>query len=252
MTSELLAVNDLTSASLLAALLVFIRVAGVVAFAPAFGEQTLPMRVKLGVALALTAVVLPAIADAPMPDPSLSLIVTEALIGAIYGLFLRFGVTALQIAGSVAAQSLSLSHLVAGAGGEPLPAIGHALVLSSLTLLVISGLPLALVSYLTMSYQEFPSGGFLTSEDWVERVIFATGNAIRYGAALAVPFALVALIYNLVIGAINRTMPQLMVTLIGAPAISFGALALLAITAPLIAKHWTTMMLHLLAHGGVP
>ena len=252
MTPDLLAVNDLTDASLLAALLVFIRVSGVVAFAPAFGEQTLPLRVQLGVAMALTAIVLPAIADAPMPDPSLSLVTTEALIGAIYGLFLRVGVIALQIAGSVAAQSLSLSHLVAGAGGEPLPAIGHALVLSALTLLVISGLPLALVSYITVSYQEFPLGGSLTAEDWVERVIFATGNAIRYGAALAVPFVLVALIYNLVLGAINRTMPQLMVTLIGAPAISLGALALLAITAPLIAGHWAAMMLQLLASGGAP
>ncbi|MEM8699663.1 MAG: flagellar biosynthetic protein FliR, partial [Pseudomonadota bacterium] len=40
------------------------------------------------------------------------------------------------------------------------------------------------------------------------------------------------------LGAINRAMPQLMVAFVGAPAITAGGLALLALAAPLILTLW--------------
>ena len=40
------------------------------------------------------------------------------------------------------------------------------------------------------------------------------------------------LIYNVALGAINRAMPQLMVSMIGAPAQTLGGLALLMIALP--------------------
>ncbi len=44
--------------------IVFVRVGAMVALLPAFGEQSVPTRVKLGLALAFTAIVAPA-----APDP---------------------------------------------------------------------------------------------------------------------------------------------------------------------------------------
>jgi flagellar biosynthetic protein FliR len=45
-------------------------------------------------------------------------------------------------------------------------------------------------------------------------------------------------LYNLTLGVINRAMPQLMVTFIGAPAITFVGLLLLLLMAPLMLSVW--------------
>jgi flagellar biosynthesis protein FliR len=168
------------------------------------------------------------------------------------GLFLRLCVITLQIAGSVAAQATSLSHLVAGAGGEPLPAIGHVLVLAGLTLAIISGLPEALAQYVLLSYEMFPVGEWPSSTALVSLIISHVGNAFMLGFSLACPFVLIALVYNLVLGAINRAMPQLMVALVGAPAISFAALAMLAISAPFMIEVWRNTLFDLLTKGALP
>ena len=43
--------------------LVFLRVSAAISLLPAFGEQALPQRVKLGLALMFTAVVAPVVSD---------------------------------------------------------------------------------------------------------------------------------------------------------------------------------------------
>ena len=53
------AVLDLTQAGLVGFMLVFTRVAGVVGLLPGFGEQMIPARVRLGVAVAFAMVVWP-------------------------------------------------------------------------------------------------------------------------------------------------------------------------------------------------
>ncbi len=61
-----------------AAVLAFLRVGGLVALMPGFGEQALPQRVKLAVVLAFTLVIAPIIAETPtLPQPALLAVVGE-------------------------------------------------------------------------------------------------------------------------------------------------------------------------------
>ena len=56
-------------------------------------------------------------------------------------------------------------------------------------------------------------------------------------------------------GVINRAMPQLMVALVGAPAITGASAVLLFLAAPLILTVWKTTMVAVLADpigGGMP
>ncbi len=55
---------------------------------------------------------------------------------------------------------------------------------------------------------------------------------------MAAPFTIAAFVYNLALGVINRAMPQLMVTFVGAPAITLGGLVLLLISAPIMLGVW--------------
>ena len=54
---------DLTEAGLVAFILVFARVGSVMALLPGFGEQVIPARIRLGLALAFSLVVWPLLAE---------------------------------------------------------------------------------------------------------------------------------------------------------------------------------------------
>ncbi len=224
------------------AAIVFLRVGAVMALMPGFGEKVVPGRVRLVLALGFTAIVAPAVAPALSGLAGgqigfVKLLLSESLIGLALGLVLRLFILALEMAGTLSAQSGSLSQMF-GAGGEPMPAISHLLVMSGLCLAFMSGLHVRLASALILSYQALPAGevpGASLMRDWGLAQI---GHAFALAFSLAAPFVIAALIYNLALGVINRAMPSLMVTFIGAPALTAGALILLAIATPLMLAVW--------------
>ena len=115
---------DLTEAGLVGFILVFTRVAGVVGLLPGFGERVIPARVRLGVAVAFAMVVWPMLAPALLATdparPLLLMLIVEASIGVMLGLAVRLMVLALQLAGSIAAQSTALAQIF-GPGVAPEP-----------------------------------------------------------------------------------------------------------------------------------
>lgn len=225
---------------LIAAALVFLRVGAVMAFLPGFGDQVVPMRIRLGLTLAFTAIVLPAVGDRMPTDSPLAAGVCEIAAGLLLGAALRLAYLALHTAGAIAAQSASLAQMFSGAGAEPQPAIGHVLTMAGLALAMASGLHVKAAAMMIASYDLLPAG-HLPAPDEAAR--WATGAATQsFGLAfsLAAPFVLASILYNLAIGAINRAMPQLMVSFIGAPAMTAGGLAILALAAVPALEVWRT------------
>ena len=225
---------------LLAYLHVFMRVAAAVALLPAFGEHTVPQRVKLAIALAFTAITGPAVLDRVPVAAGLAMapLVIEAVIGCFLGLGLRFFVFALQIAGTIIAQSTSLAQLFGGAGAEPQPVIGNILTLAALALAVSAGLHVQAAELLILSYQMLPPGQMLHAPDVAQWGLHQVTRAFGLALSLAAPFVIGSLLYSVALGIINRAMPQLMVAFIGAPALTWGGLALFAVAAPLILSVW--------------
>jgi len=219
---------------------VFLRVGAAMALLPAFGEQAVPQRVRLCLALAFTAIVAPAVAPGLTgPEAGLwPLMLTETLTGLALGVALRLFVHALQIAGAIAAQATSIAQLFAGAGPEPQPAIGYILTMAGLALAVAAGLHVRIAEYLILSYDILPAGKFPVAGDMADWGMVQVARAFGLGFSLAVPFVIAAFLYNLALGIINRAMPQLMVSFVGAPALSAGGLVLLVLTAPLALAAW--------------
>ncbi|MFE3836764.1 flagellar biosynthetic protein FliR [Pseudogemmobacter sonorensis] len=220
--------------------LVFLRVGAAVALIPAFGEQAVPQRIKLALALATTFVVAPAVAWAPAPGSAAFL--AEAVVGVILGIGLRLVLLGLQTAGSIAAQSVSLAQMFNGTGPDPQPIISNVLVLAGLALFVATGGVARAVELLVLSYQLMPAGELPRAAVIAEWGIGRISRAFALAFALAAPFVLAALLYNLALGVINRAMPMLMVTFIGAPALTLGGLVLLALIAPHLLVVWREAM----------
>jgi flagellar biosynthetic protein FliR len=223
-----------------AGFVVFLRVGAAMALLPAFGEQAVPQRVRLVLALAFAAIVAPAVSPG-LPGREgglLPVLVTETLAGLALGAALRLFVLALQIAGAIAAQATSLAQLFAGAGVEPQPAIGHLLTVAGLALAVAADLHVRIAEYLILSYDVLPAGRFPTARDMADWGLIRVAQAFAVGFQLAAPFVIASFVYNLALGVINRAMPQLMVAFVGAPALTAGGLALLMLAAPLVLAVW--------------
>jgi flagellar biosynthetic protein FliR len=238
----------LTNAPIAIFIGVFARLSALVFFLPGLGEQTISPRVRLGVALAaalvLTPIVLTGGATAPeKPADVAALIAAEALCGAVIGFSIRIAVFALQMAGVIIAQTLSLAQAFdAGMNGEPEPVMATLLVMAGVTLAILSGLHFEAVRALALSYEVMPFGAFPGAGEagqWAaDRAAFAFSAAL----GLSMPFVMLAFIYNLAIGAANRAMPSLSVAFVGAPAITLASLVLLAVSATPILTAWMKLM----------
>jgi flagellar biosynthetic protein FliR len=232
---------------------VFTRVGAAVALLPGFGEIVLPARIKLGAAIAFAVIIWPAVADqASVPEGGVAALgaalLAEALAGLLLGLSVRLLIFALQMAGSMAAQSTSIAQMFGeGLMADPQPAYANLLAVAGIALAFALGLPVhaaaALIdSYQTLPFGQFPLGGDVA--DWGARRV---GGAFGTALSLALPFVLMAFAYNVALGAINRAMPQLMVAFVGAPAITAGSLLVMMLATPLAMQVWGQSLLRVLA-----
>lgn len=233
---------DIAQDTLFVSFAVFLRVGATMLVLPVFGEQSVPMRVRLLLAFCFTVVVAPA--SISLFDPFTSktfpaiLFLTEPIIGLGFGIVIRLVFITIQVAGSIAAQSTSLAQIAGGATAEPQPAIGHVLYISCLALAAMLGLHVQIAEGFLLSYRVFPVGVAPSASAFSAWGVSHVSDAFSTAFTLAMPFMIVSLLYNVALGIINRAMPQLMVAFVGAPAITAAGLILLLLTAPLLLPIW--------------
>ena len=224
--------------------LVFLRVGAATALLPGLGEAFLSARIRLAVALSLTALTVPLVGTGALPErvtpvTLVGLGLTEAAVGLIVGMGIRLLVWALQYAGSIASQSTALAQMAGpGLAPDPMPAVGNTLLIAGLTLAMVLDLHVKAVLSLAASYDVLGFGAELKRGDiaWFGVALGKAGFDMAF--SLAAPFILAAFLYNVALGLINRAMPQLMVAFVGAPAITGITLILLLLSAPVSLAVW--------------
>ncbi|KIT14292.1 flagellar biosynthetic protein FliR [Jannaschia aquimarina] len=231
-----------------ATILAFLRVGGVMILLPAFGERTLPARIRLVVSFMLAIVLGPLIPREIVPEViSPGLIIAETSIGLALGAILRITAQILLLTGAIAAQATSLAQLFGAQMAETSSAIGNLLNIAGLSLLMAAGLHLLVIDLLLRSWDVFPPGMVMPGADMATWGLGRVSSAFALALALAAPFVIGSVLYNLALGVINKAMPQLMVALVGAPAITGLSLVLLAASAALILTTWREEALSVLA-----
>lgn len=249
--SILLAFHSLVADQAEAAALVFLRVGAVMASLPAFGEVTIPARIRLVLAIVLSAAIFPAVQPLLQEIPLETGCAPEIAIGLTLGIMVRLFVLSLMTAGSIAANATSLSQLFP-AGAEAQPALAKLLVVTGLALAVTTGLHLRVVDYLLVGYDLLPGGQWPSAALVAQWATAQVGRAFAMAFMIAMPFVIASLVYNVALGVINRAMPQLMVMLVGAPALSLGGLVLFALVAPLALAVWLQSLNHFLTAPAAP
>ncbi len=224
---------------------VFVRVTATVLLLPGIGERAVPARVKLGASIAFSLIVAPMVVGDFQPVNSTPIeigriVLTEAMAGLLIGLSIRLLMFVIQIAGTIAGQSLSVAQMFGGVSGpEPEPIFATILTLAVIALALAAGLHVKVALALAASYQIAPFGLALAADDVGSWAAASGSAAITLAVGLALPFLILSFVYNVSLGAINRAMPQLMVAFVGAPAIVMMGLGLLILALPVILQVWT-------------
>jgi flagellar biosynthesis protein FliR len=218
-------------------MLTFARVGAMVMLMPGVGELNVPSRVRLTIALALTAILLPAHQKAYVVDlktfgPVLVLLFQELVIGAVLGLTARLAVSALQITGSVVAQQMGLGFVTAvdPTQNQQGLLVGNFLTLLGVALVFATDLHHLVIAAMNDSYTIFQPGELPLMGDAAQHVTRIIATAFRIGIQLSAPFLVFGLLFNFGLGVLSRLMPQMQVFFIGLPlSILLGLLLLLLV-----------------------
>jgi flagellar biosynthetic protein FliR len=228
---------DVSFLPLLAAsfILAFARIGTMVMLLPGLGELSVPVRVRLTVALVLTAVLLPLHRtdyhlDLRSFGPLLAMLAEEMFIGAVLGLAARLTISALQVAGSVIAQQLGLGFVTAvdPMQGQQGVIVGNFLTILGITLFFAVDLHHLVIAALNDSYKLFAPGDIPLLGDVAALTTRTIASAFKVGIQLSAPFLVFGLLFNLGLGVLSRLMPQMQVFFVGVPlSILLGFLILL-------------------------
>lgn len=205
-------------------MLVFARVGAMVMLLPGFGENNIPVRVKLGIALLLTLIILPLHRAAYQVDvTSMSalgvLMVHEIVIGIVLGATARVTLAALAVAGSVIAQQLGLGFVTAvdPTQGQQGLLIGNFLSILGMTLLFATDTHHLVIAALNESYRIFSPGEMMPTGDVAALATRAFAAAFKIGLQLSAPFLVFGLVFNIGLGVLARLMPAMQVYFVGVP-----------------------------------
>jgi len=218
-------------------LLTFARVGAMVMLLPGVGELNVPSRVRLAIALVLTAILLPAHQKAYAVDlktfgPVLVLLFQELTVGIVLGLTGRLAVSALQITGAVVAQQLGLGFVTAvdPTQNQQGVLVGNFLTLMGVALIFATDLHHLVIAAMNESYTIFQPGELPLMGDAAQHVTKIIATSFRIGIQLSAPFLVFGLLFNIGLGVLSRLMPQMQVFFIGLPlSILLGLLLLLVV-----------------------
>jgi flagellar biosynthesis protein FliR len=206
-------------------LLAFARIGTMVMLMPGLGELTLSPRVRLTIALVLTAVMLPLHRPQYQLDlsgfwPVLALLGQEMAIGAVLGMVARLTISALQVAGTVMANQMGLGFVTAvdPTQGQQGILLGNFLGVLGVTLIFATDLHHLVIAAIHDSYLLFRPGEVPVVGDVASLVTSTVTAAFRIGVQLAAPFLAFGLLFNLGLGVLSRLMPQMPVYFVGMPA----------------------------------
>jgi flagellar biosynthetic protein FliR len=218
-------------------ILVFARIGTMIMLLPGLGELSVPVRVRLTIALVLSALLLPLHRAAYQLDlgaagPMLVMLGQELLIGGLLGMTARLTISALQVAGSIVAQQLGLGFVTAvdPTQGQQGLIVGNFLTLLGVTLVFATDLHHLVIAALDDSYTLFRPGEVPLTGDMAALTTRTIAGAFRVGVQLSAPFIVFGLLFNIGLGILSRLMPQMQVFFVGVPlSILVGFLILLLV-----------------------
>jgi flagellar biosynthetic protein FliR len=223
------------------------RVGAMVGAAPILGARVVPMRMRLGLALVITLVIVPLLPAAPAVEPlsGAGLVITfnQLVIGLALGFSLRLVFSAIEIAGQIIGQLMGLgfASMIDPENGVQVPVVSQFYSICAMLMFLALNGHLLLIQMVADSFRTLPvstSGiplvGLRAVADW--------GGQMFAGAVLvALPAICALLLVNLAFGVMMRSAPQLNIFAVGFPITLLIGMLIMLVTLPSLPDQLGTM-----------
>jgi len=229
-----------------ALLTISIRLTGIMLFAPFFGSVAIPARVKVGLVVAMTALLYPMV-SAKVPHLSISqwpmMVFSELLIGVALGVATNIVFDGVQMAGQVLSVQMgySLVNIL-----DPQTQVESTVVATfhqMLAMLIFLRLNVHLwiLGALARSFDYLPPSSGHFGGAFTSAALQAGAGVFAIGIQIAAPVLAATLFADIALGLLGKASPQLPLMLLG-PAVK-SILGLLILISAL--KYWPNLFEHL-------
>ena len=242
-------VEFLGADKVIAFMLLFARLSGLIMFFPFYSHNQVPLSVKTLLIFALCIVFFPLSHTHEYAINFLVIeILSEALLGLCAGLLLNIVFAILQMAGEQISMVMgfSMASVLDPQTGTNSPVIANLInFIVLLAFLALDGHHLILQFY-SNSLAVIPLGDFYPRNGVMSYAIKLFGNLFMFGFVLAFPIIALSMLSDAIFGMLMKTMPQFNLLVIGYPIkVTIGFSVLIAILAGII-KIITDMMMQIL------
>ncbi|MEQ4581983.1 MAG: flagellar biosynthetic protein FliR, partial [Pantoea agglomerans] len=209
-----------------------VRIMALFATAPILNERSVSKRVKIGLAVMITWLLmplLPAVNVTLFSPEGFLLLIQQMLIGIALGFTMQFAFAAVRLAGEVIGLQMGISFATFFDPGSRLnmPVLARFLDMLAMLLFLTFNGHLWLISLLADSFHTLPIGGQPLNANAFMALVKSGGLIFLNGMMLALPLIVLLLMVNLVLGLLNRVSPQLSIFAIGFPiTLSVGILTI--------------------------
>jgi len=203
--------------------LILLRVGVIVAMIPILGDRTTPARVKAGLAILITFLVLPfverpATAAGDLFSFGLSM-AGEALIGILLGFAARLVFAGIQMAGQLIGfqMGFSIVNIIDPVTSGQVSIIAEfQYMLAGLLFLAVDGHHV-MIQAVSESYRVLPVSGFHVTGGLVQNLVALSRDMFIVAVKISAPVVAALLFANVGLGLVARTVPQINVFIVGFP-----------------------------------
>jgi flagellar biosynthetic protein FliR len=235
---------------LTAAVLVMVRLSGLMVFAPIFSSAAIAPRIKAGFVISMTVLLAPAVAAVPGARAVLDAraVLGELSVGLVFGLSLSLLNEALTFAGTLLGLqfSFSLVNLMDPNSMIETPVLGQMLGWLGVLVMIGAGLDRSLLAALVRSFATVPVGQAVFQAKTGAALTMMAGGIFLAGLQLAAPVMAAALTVEVVISLVSRLAPQLPAMVVSIPLktmVSYVVLiGSLAVWPGWIERHFTALL----------
>lgn len=199
------------------------RIASFFMAVPIIGTQLVPMRIRLGLALLVTMVVLPSVGPVPEIEAlslnSLYVIFQQVLIGSSLAFMLTMMVQLFVVAGQIVAMQMGLgfAQMVDPTNGVSVPVLAQFyLICVTLAFLAING-HLVMIEVIVNSFAAWPISTSMYSPDVLWAMIGRISWLFAGALSMALPISMSVFIVNISFGVMTRAAPQMNIFSLGFP-----------------------------------
>lgn len=223
-------------------ILVFARLASMIAFSPVIGSGSVPAQAKIGLSLLLSFIIFPIVSrDFPaLPDHIAmfwALMIREGLIGMLIGVIGNLMFSGIQLSGQIFGMQLGFGivNVIDPLSDTQISLLGQFQFLVGVLLFLVFNGHHVLVKIIANSYSVVPLGAFSFTESLGMEVAGWLSKSFEIAFKIGAPMIFVLLLVAVGLGIIARTVPQMNVFIVGLPLKIFVGLWMMMVSMGLVA-----------------